>query len=131
MFLNLALEARHRLLKEGQLACARKMEDGIELASLLERDAEVARVDLWVAIIVVGEVAHHLIAEEIQGDAVRIAARELTAELRHVEVEGGIEIAAGNGKVKDILGIAHDWGSPFSLSLALCAHCSTASKASS
>ena len=51
--------------------------------------------------------ADDLIAEEIERDAVIVAPRQLAAQLRHVEVEGRVEVGAGDRKVERIVAVAH------------------------
>ena len=49
-----------------------------------------------------GQVAHDLVAEEVQGDPVVVAPGELAAQLGDVEVLRRIQVVRGDGQVEDV-----------------------------
>src|SRR5579872_7087767 len=107
VLLHHSLEARHRLLEEWDLPLARQMQQGVPLRAVSERDPEVAGIHGGVAVYLVGEVADELVTKEVERDAVAIAARQLTAQLRDIELVGRVQVLAGNGQMKHVGAIAH------------------------
>ena len=61
-----------------------------------------ARIDL-----VGGQVADHLVAEEVQVDAVCAATGEPAAQLLDVVAHHFVEVATGNREVEDVVGVSH------------------------
>ena len=87
-----------------------KTMDGVEVLGMVERHAEVPRIEGQIAADVdrsLGQVAHHLVAEEVEGDPVGILSCQLAAEQTDIEVLRLAEIEGRYGQMKDISALSH------------------------
>ena len=109
MLLDEPLEALGRLGEERETPDACQAQEGVEILPVAERDAEVAGVHLGVLVDPVGQVAHKLVTEEVERDAVGVPARQLAPKQLDVEGFGFVEVPGWDRQVRMIAPLAPDW----------------------
>src|SRR5262249_14173555 len=107
-FLDQVLEAGLHVLEEPDLPLLGEEQHAVEVLAMTERDAEVPRIERRLPDDLVRQVAHDLLAEEVERDAIGVAPGQVTAELIDVEATGLVEVGHRDGEVEHVPIVTHD-----------------------
>src|SRR5438445_1849960 len=98
VLLPLPFEAHERFLEEFHTTALEHTQKPVVFRAVTERESEMSRVELGKRIDLVGsQMAHDLIAEEVQRDAIVIPPRKTRPDFLDIELFCFIQVPAGNG----------------------------------